>query len=223
MTSPVDLSDLDLVTVADDNDLALIRKGNTTDYKIICANLRKINIPGLPVMTTSPTALDLLIVSQTGTNRQCNFGSIGLVNGTKLWFYASAAPNGVSPVFWKIVPNLGDRLLAVRNSTGEYTAGGGKGGDWQQQGVGGGMGALTLAMIPPHTHRIPLGKEVTDQDTSAEIFPRLAKHIAKTDFTSDARTASAGGSGTPPKTLTHNHGKDWRPLANVGVICEKVL
>lgn len=223
MTSPVDLSDLDLATVADDNDLALIRKSDTTDYKIICANLRKINIPGLPVMTTSPTALDLLIVSQAGTNRQCNFGSIGFVNGTKVWFYSSAAPNGVAPVFWKIVSGLGDRLLAVRNSTGAYTAGGGKGGDWQQQGVGGGTGALTLAQIPPHTHRIPLGKEDAKEDTGSQVYPRLGKHLAVTEFSPDARTATAGGSGTPPVAQTHNHGKDWRPLANVGVICEKVL
>lgn len=221
MTSPVNMSDLDLTTVADDNDLAMIRKGDTTDYKIICANLRKINIPGLPVMTTSPTALDLLIVSQTGTNRQCNFGSIGFVNGTTMWFHSTDAPNGVSPIFWRIVPNLGDRLLAVRSNTGKYTNGGGSGGDWQQEGVGGGTGALTLAQIPPHRHVIKQGKEDAKEDTFAETFPRLGKHEAE-PF-SPARTELSGGSGNPLQAQTHNHGNAWRPLANVGVICTKVL
>ena len=51
MTSPVQLSDLDLATSADDADLALIRKNNTTDYKVTVQLLRDINIPKRCIVT----------------------------------------------------------------------------------------------------------------------------------------------------------------------------
>lgn len=217
MTAPINLDGLDIVTVADDTDLTLIRKGST-DYKIIAANLRKINVAGLPTMTTSPTPLDLLMVSQVGTLRQCYFGSIGFEIGTTLWFHSSRAPNGVSPVFWQIVPNVGDRLLAVASAAGKYTDAGGLGGTWLQEGVGGGEGGLTVAQIPAHTHVITQGKETAKTDTSAQTYPLLGKIEAKLGrFAGPARTNETG------QGKTHNHGSDWRPLANVGVICTKVL
>ena len=66
----VQLSDLDPAGSADDADLALIRKGGTTDYKVTVALLRQISMSGLPIVTGNPAATDLMMLSQAGTNRQ---------------------------------------------------------------------------------------------------------------------------------------------------------
>lgn len=209
MTSPVQLSDLDLAVAADDADLALIRKSNTTDYKVTVQVLRNINIPGLPPLGSSPGPTDLLIVSQGGINSQCNFGSIGLTVGTKLWFYQNTVP--VSSMFWQIVPNTGDTLLAVRGG-GTYGTGGTSGGTWQQSNA-----TLTTDQIPSHTHRILKTKETTG--SSNNLGPCRGKHTENDDFTPYRYATSEPTGGGQP----HNHGNAWRPLSSVGIICQKVL
>lgn len=209
MSSPVQLSDLDLTVTAADADLALIRKNNTTDYKVTLQVLRNINVPGLPPLTSSPGPTDLLIVSQGGVNSQCNFGSIGFTVGTKIWFHMNSVP--VSSLFWQIVPNTGDTLLAVRGGS-TYTTGGTNQGTWLQTDA-----TLTTAQIPSHTHRILKTKETTG--ASNNLGPARGKHPENDAVVANRyATSEATGGGGP-----HNHGNGWRPLSAVGIICQKVL
>ena len=204
MSSPVQLSDLDLATEALDVDLALIRKNDTTDYKITVALLRKIDIPGLPVLPNPVQPTDLMIVSQGGDNCQIPFSDVGFVGGTKAWFFQSTAPTG-----WTIVPNTGDHLLAVVGGS-TYSTGGTAQGTWQQVNH-----ALTIGEIPSHTHTITKTKENTG--SSNNLGPRRGINVednADPAMRICTSNATGGGGG-------HNHGNTWRPLANVGLICEK--
>jgi hypothetical protein len=211
MSSPVQLSDLDLATVADDADLALIRKSDTTDYKILVSNLRSINIAGMPQLN-SPMPTDLMIIARTGTNYKAYFGTAGFAPGPRMWFYQADAPNGIAPVFWKRMnADKGDTLLAVAGGS-TYTSGGTQKGTWQQTDH-----TLTLAEIPAHNHRVRLGEN--NSETSGKI--RFSRRAIDESFTSGTNPASntynAGGGGG------HNHGDTWRPTANVGILCEKKL
>ena len=216
MSLPVQLSGLDLVTVADDDDLTLIRKDNTTDYKITCQKLRNINIAGLPELPTtanSPLTSDLLLVARGGTNSKCYFGAIGFLKDTQMWFYMNDAPNGVAPIFWESITGSGGNLLAVRGGS-TYVTGGANSGTWQQTGAG-----LTAAQNGPHFHVIEQGRLTAEDDTSASpTYPRLGKDIAT--LSSPAQKALTNASGTG---ALHNHGNTWRPLASVGLLCKKML
>lgn len=210
MTSPVQLSDLDLAGSADDADLALIRKNNTTDYKVTVQLLRNINIAGLPNLSptaNSPQNTDLLILARGGVNSKCLFPSIGFPVGTKLWFHMNAVP--VSTVFWTIVPNTGDTLLAVKGGT-TYTIGGGSSqGNWQQNNH-----TLTVDQIPPHSHKISMDLKSSSQNSENGFVRAGRKH----NYEPPASTRLDGGGGQG-----HNHGNTWRPLASVGIICQKAL
>jgi hypothetical protein len=217
MSSPVQLSDLDVAGVANDADVTLLRKDGTTDYQVTAAILRNINIPGLSV-ATNPAATDLTILSQSGTNNQIYFGQVGFVTGVTCWFYNSAVPNGTSPAFWQVV-SMGDALLSVGGST--YTTPGTNQGNWQQQGVGGGTpgGGLSLNQIPQHIHNVGInpisynqgGRPISVVDTSGSP-------------TSTYPTQGISGStNTGNACLPHNHGNAWRPYAAVGRLCAKIL
>lgn len=204
MSSPVQLSDLDLATTADDADFALIRKNNTTDYKVTVQILRNIDIAGLPDLSptaNSPLSNDLLLIQRSGTNSKCVFSSIGFVAGTALWFYANTAPVG-----WAIVPNAGDNLLAVKGGGTYGTGGVSNAGTWQQANA-----TLTIDQIPPHAHQF--------QVYTSDIKGNLSKKVSSTNRSSNntVDTTTVGG-GQP-----HNHGASWRPLASVGIICQKSL
>jgi hypothetical protein len=217
----VQLSGLDLATVADDVDLALIRKSNTTDYKVTVAVLRMINISGLPSLTLPPQPTDLLMLSQSGVNYQMYFGSAGFSVGTQMWFFMGSVP--VSPTFWSIVPNTGDQLLAVRGGS-TYTTGGISQGTWLQQDVFGvsGMG-LSFNQIPAHSHQIKVRANAGSNPTgvasgSSGTITTIGSQTASDPVQITGSTSGTGGTSAP-----HNHGQTWRPLANVGIICVKTL
>ena len=216
MSFPVQLSDLDLASTADDADLALIRKNNTTDYKCTVQAMRDINIPGLPSLSGSAAANDPMIISQSGTNCQIPFGQVGFVAGTKIWFY-----QGLAPTYWQVVPNTGDRLLAVRGGA-TYVTGGSVAGTWQQTDVDGVAGkGLTIAQMPLHGH----GVQVRD-DTgfSSNDFVRSAKASGSSSKTIPGPIVQAGSnSGTDGTSAGHNHGSGWRPDCAVGIICQKTI
>lgn len=209
MSSPVQLSDLDLATVANDADLALIRKSNTTDYKITVQALRSINIAGLPSLSSAAQPTDLMMISQGGVNSKIDFGSVGFTIGTRMWFYLGAVP--VSPTYWQIVPNTGDSLLGVRGGS-TYVTGGVQAGTWTQANH-----TLTIAEMPAHQHFIHKTKEPTG--SSNNLGPARGKdpEDSSTIAFRFALSEPTGGSGP------HNHGDTWRPMASVGIVCEKIL
>lgn len=202
MSSPVQLSDLPAASVADDADLALIRKDNTTDYKTTVAILRKINIAGLTAIPTPAQPTDKMMISQTGTVYRIDFGSVGFTQGTKMWFYQNSEP--VSPAYWQIVPNTGDTLLGVKGG-GTYSTGGVTAGTWQQVDH-----TLTVDEIPAHTHTVACYFAITN------FFQNTGKSaVGGGNASSNATSSSVGGG------QGHNHGNAWRPLASVGLICQK--
>lgn len=205
MTS-VQLSDLDLATVANDADLALIRKSDTTDYKITVALLRNINIPGLPNLSptaNSPLINDLFMLSRAGINSQCQFGAVGFTVGTRIWFHMNAEP--VSPIYWQIVQNTGDTLLAVRGGATYTTGGGSTQGTWQQTGW-----AITEAQMPTHSHTF-----ITYESSSGSNLVQNKVSSTNRNTGLPTRTDQTGGG------QAHNHGNTWRPSASVGIICQK--
>lgn len=203
MTLPVQLSDLDLATTANDTDLALIRKDNTTDYKVTVQVLRNIavqNLPDLSPTANSPLSTDLMLVSRSGANCKCVFSSIGLLAGTNCWFYQNTAPIG-----WTIVPNLSDSLLAVKGGS-IYSTGGTKAGTWQQANH-----TLTIDQIPSHSHTVySRGAE--------EASGNKVKGYRSNAGGLDTWSTNPTGGG-----LGHNHGSSWRPQASIGIICQKTL
>lgn len=207
MSSPVQLSDLDLATTADDADLALIRKSDTTDYKVTVAVLRNIAVASLPNLPSNAQLTDYMLINQAGSNCKIEFGKVGFLVGTKMWFFTGAAPN----VYWEIEPGTGDTLLAVKGSGGTYSTGGNVQGAWQQQDA-----TLSISQIPAHTHTLTKTKDNTG--TSNNLGPVRGKHVeddVNPNFRVCTTNSTGGGAG-------HNHGNTWRPLASVGVICIKV-
>lgn len=203
MTTPVQLSDLPVASVAADNDLMLLRKG-LTDYQVTVQIIRNIDLTALSPIP-SPEATDLILLSRASQNYSARFDQIGFVKNVKAWFYQAVAPSN-----WTIIPNTGNRLLAVSDGVNLYSGAGGgtAGGTWQQTST-----ALTIAQIPAHTHLILKTKEPSG--SSNALGPQRGKVPETPDATGFATSEATGGS------QGHNHGNTWRPLANVGILCNK--
>jgi hypothetical protein len=212
MSSPVQLSDLPVASSAANNDTTLLRKG-LTDYQCAIEIIRTIDLTALsPIPGGFSIATDLLMTSRTiggnPQNFQLQFSQVGFVQGTKMWFYQGAAPTG-----WTIIPDTGDRLLGVTSgsSTKNKYAGTFLAGtqspltSWQQTDT-----ILTISQIPAHSHTARMAKETTGSGSST--IPARGK---VDDPTSTITTSSVGGS------QGHNHGKTWRPAANVGLLAVK--
>ena len=211
MASPVELPDLPIASVANDADTTLLRQG-LTDYQCTVQKIRNINVAGLPPITNGfADASDLLLINRT-TNFNIRFSQIGFVRGTKMWFYQASAPTD-----WSIIPNTGDRLLAVAtpiigaSAAVPYsgTFGGSQSGNWQQSGA-----ILNINQIPNHTHFVNLATGGT--------AAALAKAASTPSSSGTTQTTGIFGTSNPDGvSQAHDHGNLWRPLANVGILCNK--
>ena len=217
MSSPVELNDLPVATSAANADTTLLRKG-LTDYQCAVGLIRNINIPSLtPIPNGYANATDAFMINRTigGTpqNYQINFSQVGLVKGTQMWFYQGRVPDGWSPI-----ANTGNRLLAVSDGTNQYngSAAGTQTGTWQQSDW-----TLTVAQLPPHKHKVYLGKNNTNANTSyvqGVTTPNTSGSGSET-VTNAAYTSDGSDNSSPPLLgQPHNHGNTWRPLANVGIM-----
>lgn len=209
MSSPVELTDLPIWSTAlSPSDIMLVRVG-LTDYQVAVSIVQSILINSLsPIAGGSAQNTDKFIINRAGQNYNIAFSQVGFVKGTRMWFYSGTAPTG-----WQIVPSTGDRLLAVSDGTNNYSgaAGGTQGGTWQQEGY-----SLQLTQIPKHRHAIVFTKDPSG--TSSTAGPVRGKNR---DEAPGAQGETQDQGGTPTGTDPHNHGNTWRPLANVGLICEK--
>ena len=217
MSSPVQLSDLPSASTADPSDLMLIRKG-LTDFKVAVSVIQNINIEALnPLPNGSPIATDKMLLSRvtvvgsvaTRSNYYATFSQVGFPKSTKMWFYCNS---NALPPNWSMVPDTGDRLLAVATNGSPPVSyagaqGGVSAGTWQQEDH-----ALTIAQLPEHAHQYRLSTHSSDDDRPG-LFSRTAKEPFSEDFR--AETDLAG------QNEGHNHGNTWRPLANVGCIGNK--
>lgn len=120
-----------------------------------------------------------------------------IVAGDAIWFYADTAPTG-----YTIVSGSSDELLAVKGGS-TYTTGGARAGTWQQADA-----TLDASHIPAHTHTVSL-------DVSANSGSGGQFWAGST--TSRTSGSALGGAATS----AHNHGLAWRPLARVGLVCER--
>ncbi len=121
---------------------------------------------------------------------------------TKMYFYQDSAPVG-----WTIDSTSADSILAVKGGSQEYNVSGGEiAGTWEQPGH-----ILVKAEIPPHVH------------TYTYVYNKNSEHTGgSTVYTSANNNYDTGdGSADGLDGESHNHGNTYRPLAAVGIICEK--
>lgn len=236
MSSPVQISDLPVATVANNNDLVILRQG-LTDYQCAVSLIRDINIEALSVVPGgTPIQTDLMLVSRSvggiPKNFQVQFAQVGFPANTRMWFWNSTPPTPN----WSVVGTTGGNLLACQDTTTSYAASvapGTTAGDWQQEGVNGGNpgGGLSIQQIPNHRH---WGRWGSNQSNSHATFLYGARNLPNGgdptyggDPTNGPVLGVVNGQGDNGQhsndgaCLPHNHGSTWRPLANVGVIGNK--
>lgn len=221
MTSPVQLSDLDVATSADDADVTLLRKG-LTDYQCPVSLIRTIDVSALPD-ASNPNSTDYLLLNQGAVNKKIFFSQAGFLKGTQAWFYQN-----VAPALWAIVPNTGDRLLAVKGGTTNYNINGGTQNlfaDWLIPGT-----TLTIDQIPSHSHMQPM--DDTNGHSTTKFTAGQTGHSAfrytqgyPTGGAGSNQFTSNGNANAPsynfPATNPHTHPASYRPAANIGIICIK--
>lgn len=190
--------------MVNDSDVMLVRQG-LTDFQAEVSKVRAIDISAYSALI-DPQPTDLFMVQRASTTYSMRFDKVGFVAGTRLWFHQNTAPSG-----WQIVPGLGDRLLAVAGGT-TYSTGGTAAGTWQQPGA-----ELTINQIPNHTHHFWFG---SDQSNEKSVYA----HGARNQRPRQQITLGVDGSNRPLNGTgeSHNHGNTYRPLANVGIICQKL-
>lgn len=212
MSSPT-IPDLPVASVANDADQMLIRQpagALGTDKNVLVSLVRKINVSGLPTLTSPTTAQDsdLFLISRGGVNFQIRHDQVSFRSGTKMWFYHNAFTEIGG---WSLV-SAGDNLLAVKGGS-TYSVGGVELGTWQQEGVGGGSpgGGLSIAQMPSHDHDISGAGATAGSGSQVRGWRNPGGSSSSKPW-----STLTNGSGSP-----HNHGSSWRPLASVGIICQK--
>jgi len=224
--SPLELSDLPVATSAADNDVTLLRKG-LTDYQCAVRLIRQINIAALNSLPGgAAVATDLLIISRNisgnPSNFQIQFSQVGFVKGTRMWFYQPDKPIG-----WSIVPNTGDKLIACQDTSTNYNgvaSAGSQGGQWLQKDVDGVDGkGLNLNQIPNHYHGVgaSLGSLDFGQSANARYGNTNTASFLSKGITGATTSPTANPTWNEGSCGPHNHGDSWRPLANVGIVCNK--
>jgi hypothetical protein len=219
MASPVQLSDLPPIASPLSPSGILLYRSGFTDFQATLAQVQAILINALSVLGRPPQPTDLMIVqpSSGAASSQVYFGQVGLVgNGTigssaatYCWFWQTNAP-----MFWQSV-GAGDTVLAVAGGSGSYNVPGGTAGVglWQQPDVGGVAGqGLTVAQMPSHSHTFPVFSGQDGSNAAASGGPQQGT------VTTSSQGSNTGTNGT---SAAHNHGITWRPLASVGIICQK--
>lgn len=207
MTAPVTIPDLDPAGPIDPaNDLLLIRQG-LNDRKVSAGELSNPSFSTYDMLPGQLVASDLLLIGRNNGISYDNYVMppqyLGFLNGVRMWFYQASAPLG-----WTLIPNTGDRLLAVSDGTTNYNAvtSPNQTGTWQQGDVDGVPGrGLSIAQMPAHNHTFKSGHSSEDG-----LYMMRNKNGGQTS------TSSISGSGQ-----AHNHGSIWRPAANVGILCVK--
>lgn len=209
---PITLPALDPAGPVDpDNDLLLIRQG-LNDRKIPAGQIGNLRLGDLTMLPNSLLASDVILVGRSNIGGYDNFimppQYLGFLNGTSAWFYQATAPLG-----WTITPNSGDRVLACSDSVNKYnsTNAPGQTGTWQQPGH-----TLTINQIPSHSH------SALARDSGQSSITRLGRGSTSSTpqnftFLEGTVIGNTGGG------QSHNHGTTWRPLANVGILCQKSL
>lgn len=221
---PITIPELDPAAPIDPlNDLVLLRQG-LNDRKATVQQIGSIRLETYPSLPNPIISTDRILVGRNNGIGYDNYlatpQSLGFLINTTSWFYQNTAPLG-----WEIVPNTGDKILACMLPSGasyQYNSFG-EDGSWQQQDH-----SLTIEQIPAHSHYIPYSN-ASGSGQEAGSF-RAGLNRVQENFTlsyttggtdSTQRSTNSPPSYNLPPTVGHNHGNQWRPLANVGIICRK--
>jgi len=153
-----------------------------------------------------------------GTTLTGDNGTIGAGKAkTGMWFMEDTAPSG-----WTLEAGCTDACLAVKGGAGLFNVSGGTklAGSWTHLHAGGGR-ALDVTELPSHRHQMQMWVDVIEPYIVFFWGTSLG-----TVYTTVYTTSAGGGS-------SHNHGDtysskksggsagDWRPTANLGIICLK--
>lgn len=225
MSSPVNMASLApaTITVVNDPSAQVLLRSGLTDYRAAVNLIRSINLTVPPYTPlASAVANDLMFIQRGSGNFSIMFNQVGLLKGTRMWFYSTA------PVGWRTVPGTGDKILACSDDTlgnivnyNGITTAGFQGGSWQQTNW-----ALTIDQIPAHKHGVFIyqasSSAANDIAGSGKNFDNGPTGTEPSNFTGGAGSTTASSTSPAGATNGHNHGNTWRPLANVGSICEKM-
>jgi len=228
MLPPVTIPELDPAGILDPvNDQILIRQG-LNDRRISPNNLFTLKLEALTTLNVSIEPDDVILVGKnngdsTYTNYKADPRRLGFLSGVTMWFYSDT-----SPLYWTIQPSLGNRLLAVKGGALAYQNFGQQG-TWQQTDA-----ILTVEQIASHSHFMDTNVywrgsgSVSDTKVAAGKGGESHQKYVPSFTTGGAgstRKTSSGDNNNPtdvlPDALPHNHGSQWRPAANVGVIAQK--
>ena len=211
MGLPVQIPDLPSATVANDSDQTIMRQG-LTDYRVTMALVRNINIAAMTALPSPAQSSDYFIINRVvasvPTNYKIPFNAVGLPAGVKVWFYMSSAQISASLPGWQIVAGTGDTLIACAGGS-IYTTAGTIQGTWSQPTF-----TLTTAQLPAHSHDIDVRRSSEAGSSLAVVLAASTSHGSSGVSTAVRNT----GSGSPIQLAN-----TWRPLANVGNICEKLV
>ena len=227
MSSPIEIPDLEPVTIINPNaDFVLVRQG-LSDRKATVSQISNIAFSEYPISSTPLNATDLFIIGKnTGLGTYQNYAitpeRIGFLAGTKMWFYQATAPNG-----WQIIPDSGDRVLGTVLSGGATYQYNNVGlmGSWQQQDVDGVIGkGLNINQMPLHSHAIKVKSSSgfnSNSTVSGAGSSGNTKFIGAIDAIEPIQK-TGNNLGTDQTSLGHNHGNKWRPAGAIGILCQKI-
>jgi hypothetical protein len=211
MASPVQIPDLPSATIANNADTTILRQG-LTDYQCTMALIRNINVQALNNLPSTAQSSDYFlisrIISSVPTNFKIPFSSVSLPINTQQWFYMTSAQITSTLAGWALVPNTGDSLLACAGGTTYATAQTGAG-TWTQPSF-----TLTLGQMPAHGHTMATKRAGVPGSSNSFVLAASAA----TGSSADDYTTDSVGSSTPVQPVN-----TWRPLAQIGNICKKIV
>lgn len=235
MTLPaITLDNLNPAPSVSGSDLLLVRIG-LQDFKATKDQVSNLAINSLSVASSLVQSDNTVISRVVGSgvqNFQTPVTNLGFLPGTVMWFRSATAPVG-----WSLLAGLGDRILAVSDGTNNANtysnigANGAPQGTWQQGDVSGIPGqGLNVLQIPNHQHFVRFGANPSSSQTANPRFVWGASQFfpnAALEYGTEASLGVVGGAGDIPShdafgaCNPHNHGNNWRPLANVGILAQK--
>ena len=217
MTSPINFDDLSEIFALNPIDQMITE--NEPEQATTKATIKQVSGIAIQNLTWLPDDMQsgdvFYYATSSNVNSSVDFDDITFESGTRTWIFAETYPSG-----WSLVPNTGDKLLAIVGGS-KYTTAGTEGGTWLTEGVNGGNpgSGLTIEQIPAHSHR---GHKTKEHPSSSE--PDTDKDALRGKVREDDDVfrfryidSQQTGGGQP-----HNHSNTFRPRAQVGLIIEKI-
>jgi len=235
MASPVQIPDLPSIPGAvADSDLTIVRSG-LTDYKATVGLIRALSLATYANLPGGVQNTDNMLIVRGSSQYRIPFSRVGFVPGLALWFYNTSAQIASSAPGWSIVPNTGDALLACAGG-GTYNTAQAQGGSWTLPSI-----TLNIQNIPQHQHYLPAQRQNQGGVPGNSLESLMAGTSTISSIPSWIESFATGGVGStrfatnpasPNQRPTFNDGtatapyalgNTWRPLANVGNICQKIV